>query len=220
MPQSILVDRRFDSWAFLSSQEYELVAHLLKMPTRLSDWVETNRLGVVTGANEVYLVTDEIVQKYKLERELLRPIIRGSDIKRWVIEWSGLWLIFPYIRTKNELISVDLGKYPHVRNYLEERRPKLVKRYCVKKGGKEWYELHDPVAQNAFEAPKIMTPDISEENRFALDLEGKYYGMDTTFSLVPKYPDNLYVLAGFLNSAWIRAFLSFTTQRLGDEASR
>ena len=75
------MDTRISSWVFLSSREYELIAHILKMPSRLSGSVETNRLVVVLGGTKVYLATDEVVQEYNLKSELFKPIVGGSDIK-------------------------------------------------------------------------------------------------------------------------------------------
>jgi len=208
-------------WRFVEPDEVEIMKHIDTIANnKLEDLVLANRLGVVTAANPIFIVNQSIISKYKLEKELLKPLTRGEEIRKWRVNWSGNYLLFPYSRTKKGLQLVDIIKFPNTYSYLEENKKELEERFCVKKNGKKWFELHDPVAQNVYELPlKIMCPDIAEESSFALDETG-LYGMDSSFAIVLKEGIDPFFLLGVLNSDLIFQYFKYISQKLGSRAYR
>jgi hypothetical protein len=208
-------------WRFISEKGMQIIVHIKKKADfTLKEVTEANRLGIVTGANPVFIVNQETIENCHLEKELLKPLIRGEQIRRWNIFWNRSFIIYPYKRDGDKLTLVDIMEYPNTKKYLEKHLESLKNRYCTKKLGKSWYELHDPVAQNVFEKPKIMTPDISPCNNFALDEEGKFHYMDTSFSIVPRENVDIKYLLGLLNSDLIEFYFKQISQPIGLGAYR
>src|SRR5208282_5751728 len=175
-----------DSWQFMPENErivYERIRTAAKQT--LEDLCEDVRRGIVTGENDAFIVDSEAIVKNSLEKELLKPILRGDDVTRWKIFWKGTYLIYPYTEKdgKNEL--VDLSEYPHTKRYLEEKREYLEKRYSVSELGKAWYGIHDPIDFHTFERGfktiylkqfPIKLPESPQEKKLAdevIDLVGQ-----------------------------------------------
>ena len=112
-----------DSWVILSPIEQSIKRKIEAVGTPLKDWDINIYRGVLTGYNEAFIIStekrDEILSKCQTPEErqrteeLIRPILRGRDIKRYGYDWANLWLIatFP---AKN----YDIEQYPAVKNYL------------------------------------------------------------------------------------------------------
>lgn len=112
-----------DSWVILSPIEQSIKRKIEAVGVPLKDWDINIYRGVLTGYNEAFIIStekrDEILSKcqtpeeYQRTEELIRPILRGRDIKRYGYDWADLWLIatFP---AKN----YDIEQYPAVKNYL------------------------------------------------------------------------------------------------------
>jgi hypothetical protein len=121
--------------------------------------------GIKTGLNEAFVVDtptrDRLVAADAKSAELLKPFLRGEDIKRWRVEPEGLFLI----NTPKDKISIS--HYLAIRDWLLPFRPELEKRSTKQ----EWFELQQAqlAYQPAFAAPKIIYQDITASNPFALD---------------------------------------------------
>ncbi|AGB37023.1 Eco57I restriction-modification methylase domain-containing protein [Natronococcus occultus] len=150
--------------------------------------------GAVSGDTSVYLVSDEEIQDHNLEEEFVIRVLRGSDVDRYDIssedELSNL--IYPYeISEDGTPEPVSEEKIPNILSYLGNHRESLEERKNYGERlidqGYEWYEL-------TYKAPgmlneKIVFPDISPENRFALDREGEFACLDTIYYLVRNQND-------------------------------
>jgi len=192
-----------DAWKFMPEQE-KIVYEKIRTATKrtLEDLCEDVRRGVVTGGNDVFIVDPAVIAKYSLEKELLKPILGGEDLKRWRIFWKETYLVYPYTRRDGKTQLVDLSEYPHTKKYLEENREYLEKRYSVSKLGKTWYGLHDPVDFRTFERSfKIVAPEMATCNSFAPD-NNKFWTLERCF-VVNSHPDKIdpKYLLGLLNSS-------------------
>lgn len=159
-----------------------------------------------TGLNEAFVINEEIIRQERLEKELIKKVVGGKDIQRWKINWKNKFIIYPYKQVNDKLQPVALDQYPNIKRHLEQFKEKLMARWFIKKVKKEererrWFEYADPRNFQQFESIKIITPDISTNNRFALDFD-KIYSLNTSyvidlddFKYDPKY------LLGLLNSS-------------------
>lgn len=133
--------------------------------------------------------------------EILKPMLRGQDVKRWTPRWDGKWLIF----AKQ---GVAIESYPAVLRHLEKFRRELEPRpkdWNIKRDGEwpgrrpgkyEWYELQDVVEYwRLFEQPKIIYQEIQFHPAFALDSDGLF--TNNKASIIPSL--DLFLL-GVLNS--------------------
>lgn len=178
---------RFDAEPW-SIEPPEVVALLNKIKARgvpLAEYAGVHPLrGVVTGLNEAFVVTE--VQARALARrdprsdELLKPLLRGRDIRRWAPAASGLYLIAAHR-------GVAIDDYPAIRDHLAAFRTRLEPappglteaerraRPGRAPGDYAWYELQSGAASRAlFEQPKIVYQEINTFPAYAVDTSGAY----------------------------------------------
>ena len=98
-------------WVILSPIEQSIKQKIESVGIPLKDWNIQINYGIKTGFNDAFIIStekrDEILANCQTEderqktAELIRPILRGRDIKRYGYDWAGQWLIyipwhFPY----------------------------------------------------------------------------------------------------------------------------
>ena len=134
--------------------------------------------GIVTGLNEAFVIDratrDALVEADPASAELLKPFLRGENIKRWRVESEDLFLI----NTPKGKVEIDA--YPAVRNWLSPFRDRLEARATQQ----AWWELQQ--AQLAYHAPmasaKIVWPHFQDRRAFSLDREGLFLNNKCFFS--------------------------------------
>jgi len=194
-----------EAWDF-STYDYKLLR--VKLETsgnskRLGELCKYIFEGIASGKDGVFYINSDVISQFNLEKDIIHPLFRGEDIRRYFSRWSDTWVIYPYDRETNEVIPErDLKeKYPNVYRYLQDKRDNLRGRKYFDKSKKKWYELWCERAYKKFKQSKIIVAEISPENRFCFDTEG-YLGNTKTFSLVLE--DNQTIdykyLLGILNS--------------------
>ena len=162
--------------------------------TPLKDWDINIYRGVLTGYNEAFIIStekrDEILancQSYderKRTEALIRPILRGRDIKRYGYNWAGLYLIAT-LPSRN----YNIEEYPAVKEFLlsfgKERLEQTGKTYVLKgetikarkKTNNKWFETQDSISYwEDFNKPKAMWKIIGCNINFAFDYE-RYLGI-------------------------------------------
>ncbi|MGM9769064.1 MAG: Eco57I restriction-modification methylase domain-containing protein, partial [Candidatus Cryptobacteroides sp.] len=119
-----------DSWVILSPIEQSIKRKIEAVGTPLKDWDINIYRGVLTGCNEAFIIStekrNEILANCKTEderkrtEELIRPILRGRDIKRYGYEWADLWLINTHNGVKGRIPRVRIEDYPAVKAHLDQ----------------------------------------------------------------------------------------------------
>ena len=192
-----------DSWVILSPIEQSIKRKIEAVGTPLKDWDINIYRGVLTGCNEAFIIStvkrNEILANCQTEEErkrtaeLIRPILRGRDIKRYSYEWANLWLIyipwhFPY--QFDESIQGASAKaeeafklqYPAVYSHMLQYKESLLKRNKAETGIRyEWYAMQRWGAKywEDFSRPKIIWKRIGSILRFSFDNKG-CLGLDST----------------------------------------
>ena len=145
--------------------------------------------GIKTGLNEAFLIDtptkNHLIRDDPNAAEIIKPYLRGQDIKRWSPQWAGLWMIF----TRR---GIDIDAYPAIKKYLLqfheqlEPRPKDWKgeEWSGRKPGSyQWYELQDAVDYwPLFERPKIMYQEIQFHPAYCFDT-GNIFSNNKVFIL-------------------------------------
>jgi hypothetical protein len=158
------------SWELENSNLRELRGKIkLGYPT-LKDVIGSPLYGIKSGLNSAFVIDDAAKERLCAQdpnsAELLKPFLEGKDLKRWRAEPRDLWVI--YI-PKN---SIDIERYPAIRDYLAPLRNKLEARATKQ----EWFELQQ--AQDnyieQFENPKIIYAEFNRRY-FARDVTGTYF---------------------------------------------
>jgi hypothetical protein len=174
--------------------------------------------GLATGRDALYVLAPEGASA--IEEELLRPAIRGRDLTAYKITDPGLRILVPYAYDGlGRSTLVDLEDYPNAYAYLNEHRSVLEQRHCVRRWGKAWYDLHDPVPPADLAArTKILVPDIAYGSRFALD-EGRYLPLHSAYYIITRDIDPLFLTA-VLNSKPLEFLIRLRTPKVKDGFSR
>ena len=126
--------------------------------------------GIVTGLNEAFVIDtetrDRLVKADKKSAELLKPFLRGEDVKRWRVEPHGLWLI----DTPKDMIDID--NYPAIRNWLAPFREELERRATKQ----NWFELQQAqlAYQPKLEEPKLVWGHFQLDAAFSIESSGSF----------------------------------------------
>lgn len=211
MPQSELAAE--DGWRLEPPEVLALLKTLRGRGTRLGDYVKGRfYYGIKTGLQKAFVVDretrDRLIAEDASSAELLKPFLRGRDVKRWKAEPQDLWLIFTRQGTQ-------ISDYPAIENYLSDFKEELMPGVSGgrKAGSYEWFEIQDNIAYwQEFEEPKIILGRFMNKATFAFDDEGFYHN------------DALYMIAGatkyvvaVLNSSTSWWFLTQTCTDLQNE---
>ena len=209
------------SWVILSPIERGIKEKIEKAGTPLKDWDIQIYRGILTGCNEAFIIPtskrDEILShcasddERKRTEELIRPILRGRDIKRYGYDWKGLWLIwipwhFPLhldesIKGASSKAEAEFArKYPAVYSHMLKYKEPLSKRNKAETGIRyEWYALQRWGANywQDFSKPKIVYPNMTKYLPFVYDDKG-YMTNQKCFIITG---GNLAYLTAFFNSS-------------------
>ncbi|GAA9097008.1 class I SAM-dependent DNA methyltransferase [Helicobacter pylori] len=210
-----------ESFIFADSTLLDLRDKMESVGTPLKDWDIQINYGIKTGANEAFIITtekrEEILNACKTQEErkrteaLIKPILRGKDIKRYSYEWADLWVIFipwHFPNTNNpknmEENEQDFSiHYPIIYSHLLSHKDKLLKRNKDETGKRyEWYCLQRWAANyyQEFEKKKIVYPETSQGAYFIYENSGIF--LETAFMIVSD-AYNLKLLTALLNSKLI-----------------
>jgi type II restriction/modification system DNA methylase subunit YeeA len=186
-----------ESWVILSPIEQSIKRKIESVGTPLKDWDIKIYRGVLTGYNDAFIIStekrDEILSNCQTEderlrtAELIRPILRGRDIKRYGYNWADLWLIATFPSR-----HYDIEDYPAVKNHLllygKERLEQTGKKYIIneeeikarKKTSNKWFETQDSISYwEDFNKPKIVWKRVGSILRFCYNNNGAL-GLDST----------------------------------------
>jgi len=220
-----LLHSRFGStaWNLESSAVDDLLVKIRRMGVPLTEFAGVKPYrGALTGYNEAFLIDtptrDRLIHSDPRSTEIIKPYLRGQDIKRWSPEWAGLWMIFTRRGT-------DIDTYPAIKQHLLQFRERLEpkpKNWVGedwpgrKPGSYQWYELQDTVDfWQLFERPKIIWKDLSTYSEFSFDSSGLFTN-DLCFILTD---DDKWLLA-ILNSPLMWYYLHRVTIHAINETLR
>ena len=186
LPQTSL---KPDGWRLESLGKLKLLDRIQATGKPLGEYVKRRFYrGVLTGLNEAFVIDrptrDRLIEEHPSSKEILKPFLRGKDVKRWRVEPQDLWLIF----TRR---GIDIKKYPAIHEYLRPFKKRLMPGVPGgrKPGSYKWYEIQDNIAYwQEFEQPKIIVPAISDTVNFAPDWCGFYGNNKTSICVPPSIP--------------------------------
>ena len=207
MPQSALT---VDGWRLTSPDALNLLEKLRSIGKPLGGYVKDQFYrGVTTGLNNAFVINqstrDHLISEDPKSAEIIKPWLRGKDVKRWQVNWTRLYVIF--LRR-----GTEIEDYPVLKAYLNQFKKQLTPGIAGgrKEGNYQWYEIQDNTAYySEFEKPKIVYPDIAVSPQFAYDESGAYGG--NTMYIVPT--KEMWLL-GLLNSKAVFWFYTKTSTQI------
>jgi len=159
--------------------------------------------GIVTGNNESYIFEDEEkIKSSNVDKSLLKPILLGRDISKWLIKDNTKRIL--YLDGKTEI-----DNFPNTKEWLTPFKAKLELRRECRKGVIPWYSLQWPREKLELDkTPKILlqrTRNESLKTRIVATLdETGIYGMESLIFLTPKSDKvSAYYFIAILNSKLI-----------------
>ena len=193
-----------DSWVILSPIEQSIKRKIEAVGTPLKDWDINIYRGVLTGYNEAFIIStekrEEILANCQSEderertAELIRPILRGRDIKRYGYNWANLWLINTHNGIRGKLERIHIEDYPAVKAHLDQYWDRISKR--ADKGDTP-YNLRNCAYLEDFSKPKIIYPNMTKYMPFVYD-EANFMTNQKCFIITGQ---NMAYLNAFLNSS-------------------
>ncbi|PDW62529.1 restriction endonuclease [Helicobacter pylori] len=218
-----------ESFIFANTTLLDLRDKIESVGTPLKDWDIQINYGIKTGANEAFIIPTEKrdailkncddaqkdergMSERERTKELIKPILRGKDIKRYSYEWAHLWVINTHngytSALKSKIPPIDIEKYPATKAHLDSHWDTIATRSDQ---GDTPYHLRNCAYLEDFEKEKIVYSEIVQEPRFYLDNGecelGYFYAEATSFILTGEH---LRYLLGMLHSKLITfAFKTF-----------
>lgn len=186
-----------ESWSILSDIERSIKAKIEAFGTPLKDWDIQINYGIKTGFNDAFIIDsakrNEILDACRSEderqrtAEIIRPILRGRDIKRYDYEFAHQYIIATF---PSKQYNID--DYQALREFLlsfgMERMEQTGKEYIIngekvksrKKTNNKWFETQDSISYwDDFSRPKIIWKRVGSIIRFSYDEKG-VFGLDST----------------------------------------
>ena len=162
-----------EPWAILSPAELNLKRRIEDVGIPLKDWNINIYRGIVTGCNEAFIVDEakrqQLIDQDPKSAEIIKPLLRGRDIKRYHAEQAGLYLL---------ATGYDLdipSKYPAIYNHLETIGKQIESGVIKAKGkgllnrddqGENWWNLRACAYYPEFEKEKIVWGNIAYNSSF------------------------------------------------------
>ena len=191
-----------DTWSILSEIELSIKRKVEEAGVPLKNWDVEMYRGVLTGYNDAFIITSERREEIlsncaddsERERtaEIIRPILRGRDIRRYGYEWADLWLINTHNGIKDSLERVHIEDYPAIKQHLDYYWDKIESR--ADKGDTP-YNLRNCAYVDEFSKPKIVWGNLNTRGSYAMAPENMFINAPACMIV----PGSRYLLA-MLNS--------------------
>jgi adenine-specific DNA-methyltransferase len=211
-------------WQLEPQGKRDLLAKIRAAGQPLGEYVKGQLYyGIKTGLNEAFVIDGatraQLIATDEKSAELIKPFLRGRDVKRWQVVPQDLWLI-KIESSENKIhtwsndedekpLSPELAEkifkesYPAIHTHLNQFRQGLINRYDQ---GRFFWELRACAYWAEFEKPKILFPDIATSPQFTFDREG-YYLANTAYVL-PTPERSMVAILNSQVSAWFYAQIS------------
>ena len=183
------------------------------MGTPLKDWDIQINYGIKTGCNEAFIINKdkkkEILSNCQTKEEeartdeIIRPVLRGRDIKRYGYIDSGWYLINTHNGIKGKIPPINIDDYPAIKAHLDQYWDKISIRSDK---GETPYNLRNCAYLEDFSKPKIIYQELSQGSCFAYDKEGKYMVSNSAYLITGEH---LEYLIRLLNSRVVESVYKY-----------
>ncbi|MCT4059850.1 Eco57I restriction-modification methylase domain-containing protein [Elizabethkingia anophelis] len=172
-----------ESWVILSDIEQSIKAKIEAIGTPLKDWDIKINYGIKTGFNEAFIIDGkkrkELIDEDPKSAEIIRPLLRGRDIKKYLCDANNIYLI-----TTFPSLKIDINTYPAIKQHFNsfgfDRLKQTGEIGSRKKTYNQWFETQDSISfWEDFSKQKIVWKRIGSILRFSYDNSGAF-ALDST----------------------------------------
>ena len=212
----IFTSKDYGAWIILNKTEKDILEKVKKFKP-LKNWNINIYRGILTGFNEAFIIDEETKNKLILEdkksKEIIKPLLRGRDIKRYSYDFKNLYLICTF-----PALNLNISDYPAIEKYLKSFGKRLEQSGeigCRKKTIHKWFEMQDTIAYyKEFDKPKIIYAETTISPNFYYDNEN-FIAEKTNFIMTG---ENLkYIMAVLSSKLGFYIFYNFYSEiTLGD----
>jgi hypothetical protein len=200
-----------EAFVIVSKEQAVIKKRIEETGTPLKDWDISICRGILTGFNEAFIINgakkDKLIGADNKNAEIIKPVLRGRDIKRYRVEFADLWLINPHNgyydeERQNRVLPIDINDYPGIKKHLDLYWKDLGKRQDK---GVTTYNLRNCAYLKEFEENKLIWLEMSPSPNFTYDCENLYV-LNTAYILTGKA---LKYMLAVLNSSVLNVYFSF-----------
>jgi type II restriction/modification system DNA methylase subunit YeeA len=201
-------------WIIGNEKTGSLKQKIARIGKQLKDFKITINFGIKTGYNAAFIINEEtknqLIAESSNSAEIIQPILRGRDLKKYSYEFSNQWVICTF-----PSLALDINNYPAIMAYFEKIGQKRLAQSGIegsrKKTNNQWFETQDSIAYwQDFHKPKIVWGEISDQPKFAFD-DSNYYAEATTFLMTGEKLKYLLAILNSILSEWYFNQISTTT---------
>ena len=217
-----------ETWQFSFGKDKKIFNKILRIENTLDNITDRILVGLQTSADPIYILefreekenslilySKENDRNIEIEKMILKPLLKGKEIRRFSTPEIKFWLIFPY-QVIDGVISLCTKSYlesnfPLCWEYLNSNKTRLLKRADLDTS--IWWEYPYPKNLDLFDKPKLITQVLASRASFTADLDGKYYFVGGGnaggygVKLKPEYEQYYHYVLGILNSKAIDKYL-------------
>jgi hypothetical protein len=178
-----------ESWVITDKTEGTIKKRIEASGVPLKDWGISINYGIKTSFNEAFIIDgktkNDLIVKDPRNAEIIKPILRGRDIKRYKVEFDDWWLINTH-NGYSKVLAINIDDYPAIKQHLVDIEEKRVRGelgekaqkakglFCRDDQGKTPYNLRNCAYIPDFEKKKIVWGNLALSCQFALAESGVY----------------------------------------------
>ena len=180
----------------------------------LKDFDIRINFGIKTGYNAAFIIDEqkkeELINADAKNDEIIKPILRGRDLKKYSYDFSKIWAICTF-----PSLDIDIDHYPTIKEHFlsigKKRLNQSGETGSRKKTNNKWFETQDSISYwQDFEKPKIVWGEISDKPKFAFEDKG-FYAEATTFLMTGEKLKFLLAILNSKVSEWYFNLIGTTT---------
>ncbi|MEY3219422.1 MAG: hypothetical protein RIT27_779 [Pseudomonadota bacterium] len=190
-----------EKWHLNSSNTTKILEKLYLQPLTVKDVFAKIFQGIATSADDIYLikgtVQGNLVSGYsksldkiiEIEKDFVKPLLKGEDISRYAYLKNRYFVIFPYLIDNNKATPMTAHyiqlHFPKGYDYLKLNEIALRNREKGRMNKEGWFLYIYPKSLTEFEQEKIITPEISLGSNMTYDNNNFYHGT-TLYSFIKR----------------------------------
>lgn len=194
-------------WVLTAGETSRILKEMDKQPRHIKDVFDKIFQGLATSKDDVYFLynceeeglfvvgdSKQLGRRVKVEKGLVKPLLKGEDVHRYDTISTNRYVIFPYriengkavVITEQELRTM----YPEGYAYLKENESILRGREHGRlSNDNQWYKYIYPKNLVHFANEKLVAPEISLGGNYAYDQNGEFYSTTKIYGYI-KNPTN------------------------------